>query len=429
VTELVYNLRLVAKSLRRDRWFTLVMVLSQALSVSIFVTALTTAQRYSNVSGQARSDVFRVEGDRNQVMTNFFRGTQFEGFGEFTANFMSLSTVHALDATGLPAASTVGFVSVMTGGPVERPPGRVAVRFVGAGHFDLFNVDFRYGGPFTRADERATPPVPVVVVSDALNRQLYGGADSVGRTIRIAGRDFRVAGVVRQRSGKLHLWDFGVSPENAANVMVPFAFADDLRPQPVYTWPPLPPTLGWRAIAAAPNGVTEYWVRLPSGDARTRFATALTALNPKLTLVSADAIAARFSKPPAPYRVFVILTLVVLEVSVINLMRMLLAKATSRAAEIGIHRALGAGRNTIFIRQMMEGVLVSLVGSVLGLALAFPTITMFDRLIPDSPIPLAITPTVAATTLLVCLLAGLVSGIYPAWRIASVAPTRYLGKI
>ena len=40
-----------------------------------------------------------------------------------------------------------------------------------------------------------------------------------------------------------------------------------------------------------------------------------------------------------------ILTLVVMEVSVINLMRMLLAKATSRAAEIGIHRALGAGRN------------------------------------------------------------------------------------
>ena len=54
---------------------------------------------------------------------------------------------------------------------------------------------------------------------------------------------------------------------------------------------------------------------------------------------------------------------------------------------------------------------------------------MFDHLIPDSPVPLAITPTISATVLLVCLLAGLVSGIYPAWRIASVPPTRYLGKI
>ena len=61
------------------------MVLSQALSVSIFVTALVSAQRYSNVTGQVHSDVFRVEGDRNSVaLARFYRGTQFEGFGEFT---------------------------------------------------------------------------------------------------------------------------------------------------------------------------------------------------------------------------------------------------------------------------------------------------------------------------------------------------------
>jgi len=54
---------------------------------------------------------------------------------------------------------------------------------------------------------------------------------------------------------------------------------------------------------------------------------------------------------------------------------------------------------------------------------------MFDRLVPDSPVALAVTPTIVVTVLLVCLLAGVVSGIYPAWRIASVAPTRYLGKI
>jgi len=210
---------------------------------------------------------------------------------------------------------------------------------------------------------------------------------------------------------------------------VPFAFAGELRPVPWISWPPAPADAGWRAIADSPTGVTEYWVRLPSAEARARFTAALSGIGPQWKLHSADEIARRFSKPPPPYRVFVILTLVVMEVSVINLMRMLLAKATSRAAEIGIHRALGAGRNVIFTRQLLEGVLVSMIGSLMGLALAFPTVTMFDRLIPDLPIRLAVTPTIAATTLLICLLAGLVSGIYPAWRIASVAPTRYLGKL
>ena len=208
VIGLFYNLRLVVKSLRRDRWFTLVMVLSQALSVSIFVTALATAQRYTNASGQVASDVFRIEGERNQTLMRFYRGTQFEILGEFTANYVSVPTVRRLGATGLATASSVNFVAVLNGGPVERAPDRLAVRFCDADVFQLFNVDFRYGGPFTRADERASPPVPVVVISDLLNQKLYDGGNSVGRTIRIAGRDFRVVGVTRQRTGRMRcgLW-------------------------------------------------------------------------------------------------------------------------------------------------------------------------------------------------------------------------------
>jgi putative ABC transport system permease protein len=426
VSDFFYNLRLVAKSLRRDGWFTLVMVLSQALSVSIFVTALTTAQRYSNMTGQLPDDVFRVETDQDNQLVRFYQGTQFEGFGQFAGNIVSLRTARALTTAGQAAKSTVSFVSVMNGGPSDRPPGRLAVRFCDPDIFDMFNLDFRYGGPFMGTHQLAASEV---VLSDLLDRQLYGGANSVGRTMRIGGRDFRIVGVTRQRRGKLHIWDFGMAPENVSNVMVPFSFADELRPVPVVSWPPILPDAGWGAIAQSPSGITEYWVSLPTREAKARFAAALSGIDRRLSLRSADEIARRYSKPPAPYRVFAILTLVVLEVSVINLMRMLLAKATSRAAEIGIHRALGAGRNTIFARQLLEGVVVSMVGSVLGLVLALPTIAMFDRLIPDTPVALAVTPAIVATVLLVCLLAALVSGIYPAWRVASVPPTRYLGKI
>ena len=299
MSELLYNLRLVGKSLRRDRWFTLVMVLSQALGVSIFATALVSAQRYSNVTGQVNGDVFRVEGEHNVALARFYRGTQFEGVGEFTGNYVSLATVRTLAATGLATASTVNFVSVMTGGPVERPPARLPVRFCDADIFQLFNIDFRYGGAFTgvpgtSVPGRPSPAAAEVVLSDMLNQQLYGGADSVGRMIRIAGRDFRVVGVMRQRSGKMNLWDFGVAPENIANLLVPFAFAGELRPVPVYSWPPVLPELGWRGIADSTSGITEYWVRLPPGEARTRYAAALAGIDPRLSLRSADEIAAAF---------------------------------------------------------------------------------------------------------------------------------------
>jgi putative ABC transport system permease protein len=425
VSQVFYNLRLVWKSLKRDRWFTIVMVVSQALSVSIFVTALTTTKRYSNLAGQVQPDVYRVEGHMVSALHAYFQKTQFEGFGELARVYVSLPHARTLMATGLTTAQTPTFVSDMVGIPAGGEAQRVPVRFASADLFSIFNVDFRYGRPWGAESSLR----PVTVLSDILNQTLFGGADSVGRTVRLGGRDFTVVGVIRQRPGKVHLWDAGIAPENFGNLIVPLGFADQLRPRPLLFWPLSKGDKSWADSASPSFAFVDFWVRLPDAAARDRFLHALRTVDPNLSLRSADEILARYAHAPPPYRVFLIFTLVVVEASVINLMRTLLAKSNARAAEIGIHRALGAGRETIFLRQLTEGALVSLVGSIAGLVLALPTVVAFDRLVPDSPVQLAVTPAIVATTLLVCLAAGLVSGVYPAWRIASVPPTRYLGKI
>jgi putative ABC transport system permease protein len=429
VTHLAYNLRLVSKSLRRDFRFTLVMVVSQALGVSLFGTALTAGRRYSAMTGQVAPDAYRIERARNRELHEAFQGTAFDGFGDLASIFVSLPVVRALRTDPSLVGQTASFVSVMAGGPPDRPLGRLPVRFCGADLFDIFRVDFRHGQPWHRADEAGSAPPPVTVLSDVLNDRLFGGEDSVGRTVRVGGRDLKVVGVIRQRPGKVHLWDIGVAPENVGYALVPFGLTDALQPSPSIVWPPRFALPTWAAMAESPGAFLEYWVRLPTPTAQQSFAATLARIDPDASLRSGDEIAARFAHPPGPYRAFIILTLVLVEASVINVMRMLLAKATARASEIGIHRALGAGKWTIFGRQLLEGVSVSMAGSLLGLALAVPTVRMFDRLIPDNPVALAVTPGIVATALLVCLLAGLATAIYPAWRVASVPPTRYLGKV
>jgi putative ABC transport system permease protein len=429
VSGLLYDLRLVGKSLRRDPRFTLVMVVSQALAVSLFATALATGRRYSAMTGQLAPDVYRVERAPMPALESFFNGTNYEGFGSFATLYVSRPIARALAADRAPAAQTPSFVAALAGGPPGDEPRRLPVRFCEPDLFDVIRADFQFGGPLRRDDAARRPPRPTTVLSEMLNQQLFGGADSVGRTVRIAGIDFEVVGVMRQRPGKVHLWDIGISPENLGYAVVPFAFADALRPVPWIIWPPAFDDPTWAGLDDSSRSFMEYWVRLPTAASRAAFQATLARTDPDLLLRSGDEIVARHAHAPAPYRVFAILTLVVVEASVINLMRMLLAKATARASEIGIHRALGAGRRTIFARQMLEGVLVSMTGSLLGLALALPTLRMFDRLIPDTPVKLAVTPAIVGTALLVCLLAGLATAAYPAWRVASVQPTRYLGKV
>jgi len=173
----------------------------------------------------------------------------------------------------------------------------------------------------------------------------------------------------------------------------------------------------------------ESWVSLPDQPARARFADFIARLDPELELVSADALIARNFKNPPQYTVFVIFAAVLVVGNVLNAIRLLLAKGMARSAELGIHRALGAPRSALFVRQLIEGLAVVVGGSTLGVVLGVPAVLLFDLLIPDLPTRLALDGRTAALAWLVCLLLGLLAGLYPAWRVASVQPTRHLGRV
>lgn len=209
---------------------------------------------------------------------------------------------------------------------------------------------------------------------------------------------------------------------------MPSALADRFRPAPVATFPPLG-NGSWNALGSSPTRFTELWVSLPDQRARGRFETLMATVDKDLRLAPYDRLDPRIDHVPPPYILFLGFTTAVVLANVLNVVRLLLAKGMARSAEIGVHRALGASRNAIFARQLMEGVLVVLGGSVAGVLLGIPTVSLFDVLVPDLPTRLAVDLRTASLSLLICVALSLLAGFYPAWRVASVAPTRYLGKI
>src|SRR5205814_107589 len=69
----------------------------------------------------------------------------------------------------------------------------------------MFDVRFRFGGPWDRQADAG--PAPVVVLSEAMNQSLFGGADSVGRRLRIDDREFRVVGVMARWRTPVRVYD------------------------------------------------------------------------------------------------------------------------------------------------------------------------------------------------------------------------------
>src|SRR5690606_8877060 len=76
----------------------------------------------------------------------------------------------------------------------DSPLTMETTRATTAGLFDMFGLRFLHGAPWSARDDEDR--AQVVVLAKSLNDRLFGGADSVGRTLVVATKVFRVVGVV-----------------------------------------------------------------------------------------------------------------------------------------------------------------------------------------------------------------------------------------
>jgi putative ABC transport system permease protein len=107
----------------------------------------------------------------------------------------------------------------------------------------------------------------------------------------------------------------------------------------------------------------------------------------------------------------------------IGIMNIMLVSVTERTREIGIRKAVGALRRDILTQFLLESVVLSLIGGVVGIILGWAIATIAGRVI-DLEAPLALGTVLLATGFATAV--GLVFGIYPAWRAAGLRPIEAL---
>jgi putative ABC transport system permease protein len=343
----------------------------------------------------------------------------------------------------IPVRQTGMFKSLLYVFPdakVGRPQ-KEMVRLCFSDFFEMFRVPFRHGGPWGKAEDAAGEQV--IVLNGKMNDKLFGGEDSVGRSVRIEDREFRVVGVLDDWDPTIKFYDLTQGGDQAVEqIFAPFNL---LRPMELKTagngdgWK-TPPQTGFEGYLASEQTWIQFWVELPPDrvapyrdhvDAYTleqrkhgRFARPLdNRITPLRDWMRERGVV------PREVTAMMVVSLLFLLICALNLIGLLLGKFLARAPEIGVRRAMGARRFDIFAQHIVECELVALIGGAVGLALAFAgiaAVNLWAKSLLQRDSFFSIDWRMAAFAAGAALVAGLIAGIYPAMRVCRIAPAVHL---
>ena len=93
---------------------------------------------------------------------------------------------------------------------------------------------------------------------------------------------------------------------------------------------------------------------------------------------------------------------------------------------VGLRRALGASRQTIFNQHLVEVGVIGIAGGVIGIGLAALGLMGVRQLYENYDTLTRLDVTMALTALVIAIASGVLAGLYPTWRVCRVQPAAYL---
>jgi putative ABC transport system permease protein len=284
----------------------------------------------------------------------------------------------------------------------ERPE-RYEGAFISADFLDLLRVKPLLGRGF-RPGEDSPGAEPVVLLGWGAWQTRYNGDPKViGKPVRINGEPGTIVGVLPKG------FAFPINQE----IWVP------LRTDPLKTPRGKDPTL--EVFGRLRDGVS-----LEQARAEMQGITKALAVEFPQTNAGRGAVVKPYTEEfvgDEPARLLYTMLgacLFVLLLACTNVASLMMARASKRTREIAIRSALGAVRRRLIVQLLTESLLLSLVGAALGVLLAWLGVRTFNAAIVDTNPPfwihIAIDPAALFFTLGAAMLAGIVSGLVPAFQ-------------
>lgn len=398
------TLRIAVTALRAHKlrsFLTLLGVIIGVMTVVAVVAVISGLNNYiSEKVFQLNPDVF--------IVTRFGVITSREQFlAAVRRKKITMSDVRAIDQQ----CRSCGMVGVSTRGRLAtkyRSRKLADVNSFGAtaNMAEMNNLDIEAGRFYTLSEVQHS--APVAVIGSDVRDELFGLLDPIGRNFSIEGRTFKVIGLLRKQGSVL-----GRSQDNQLYMPLT-SFARRFgtrRTLEIFIRPK-------EGLPALQRTQDEVRVIL-----RNRRHTAFAGDDP-FAMVTAESLQKVWSNISAgAFALMVFISSISLVVGGIVITNIMLVSVIERTREIGIRRAMGAKKSDIRNQFLVEAILLSLSGGIIGVTLGAGISKLISTF---APLPTLVKPGLIVTGLLIAVVTGVAAGFFPSRRAANLPPVESL---
>ena len=422
---LVADVLYAARQLRKHPGFTVTALLTLGLGIgaNAAIFTLIHATLLQDLPVLQPEQLIRV-GDDHRGGISWFSTQMYDQLRKNTPEFQELAAMQA--------SVDNSWLTLRRQGVAELPHGEVS-EWVSGNYFAMMGITPAAGRLLQPADDVAGAPMVAVMSYSMWQREYAGGPTIVGSVFAINTHPVTIVGVAPKEFYGDRITAYPTDlfvPLSTESLLGESDYTDNPREQWLYILGRVKPGVALGPLRARMHAeLVPLLSQIPyyanGGQERIeRLRLSLTPGHSGIAVMAQDMVAG--------LHLLMWISGLVLLIACANIANLVLGRGLARSGEISVRVALGAARKRIVRQMFTESVLLSCMGGVAGVAIAFPMSAMMLGLaFPHaefSPIHATPSPQVLGFTFGVSLLTGLLFGMAPAWATSHAQPADALRR-
>lgn len=405
------NFKMALSSLKQAKLRSFLTMLGIIIGVSSVISVIAIGegikQEVSRSVTELGSHLINVSPGQSFTTNEEGQSTGFNpaaSFGSSTLTTEDVETILSLE--DIEAAAPLSMISGVASAGEQQAPGALIVATT-ADILNVINQPIKSGGYFTSSELSSEDPVYEAVIGEAIADILFPDSEALQAEIELRGESFTVIGII-ETDEEASMFTTEGSLHNS--VQIPFATA---------------------AALTGSSNINEINIQANADSdveaVADRIAAALRENHggvEDFTVLTQDDILSTFDEILGMLTSFIsAIAAISLLVGGIGVANIMLVSVTERTKEIGIRKAVGATRMHILMQFLIESIVLSVIGGLLGVATAFGMTQIAEA---QAGISAVFTPFAFALALGVSGAVGIIFGIAPAIKAARKDPIQAL---